>query len=180
MKKILKLIKEIIMWIIIISAFAAIGYTTETPIQSAIIWALIAIVIFGAGFLFVKYSKRSKGTTYTHLILKKIIGVLLLAFGIILPILVLSSFPVNIKLLIIAFAIILIALGILAIYLINKSVFTAILGYIILFILAILPALAMSKYDMSYNALGTTYYLTIALTCFSWAGISMITVKKFE
>lgn len=178
MNSIFKIIKEVLLWLIILSAFAAIGLSTETPVQSAILWAIIGIVIFGAGFLILKFHKRRRGTTHTHLIFKKIIGALLTIFGLILPIFVFSTFPQTTKLLIIAFDIVLVALGILAVKLINKNISTAILGYIILFILALLPALAMSTYDMSYNALGNTYYLTIALACFSWSGISMIFAKK--
>ncbi|MEA2103393.1 MAG: hypothetical protein U9P79_01955 [Candidatus Cloacimonadota bacterium] len=180
MKSILKIIKEVIMWLVILSAFAAIGLSTQTPVKSSIIWVLIGIVIFVGGFLLAKYGKRQKGTTHTHLIFKKIIGALLTIFGLILPILILSTFPTSTKLLIVAFDVVLVAFGILAVKLINKSISTAILGYILLFILAFLPALAMSTYDMSYNALGTTYYLTIALACFSWFGISMIYTKELQ
>ena len=180
MKSIFKMIKEIIMWIVILSAFAAIGLSTDTPVMSAIIWVVIGIVIFIGGFLLAKFGKRHTGTTHTHLMLKKVVGVLLTIFGLILPIVVLSSFPTSTKVMIVVFDIVLVALGIVAVKLINKSITLAIPGYIFLFILALIPALAMSTYDMSYNALGTTYYLTIALASFSWFGISMVYAKKIN
>ncbi len=166
------------MWILIVGAFAAIGFTTDTPTSSSLIWAGIAVLIFGLGFIIVKHAKRRTGTTKTQLVLKKIIGTLLLIFGLILPALILANFPLGIRGLIVLFAIALVALGALAVHLINKSTSLAVLGYFILVILSFLPALAMSTYDMTYNALGTTYYLTIALACFSWAGVSMITAKR--
>jgi len=180
MKKIFKIIREFIMWIFIIGAFAAIGFTTDTPAQSSLIWAGIAVLIFGVGFLIAKHTKRRTGTTKAQLVIKKIIGFILLVFGLVLPALLLSNFPTNIRLLIVLFAVVLVALGCLAVYLINKSKGWAVLGYLILIIASFLPALAMSTYDMTYNALGTVYYLTIALACFSWAGISMITAKKIK
>lgn len=180
MKKIIRIIKEIIMWILIIGAFAAIGFTTDTPTESSLIWAGIAVLIFGVGFLIAKHTKRKTGTTKAHLVFRRVIGVILLLIGLILPALILANFPTNIRILIILFAIVLVALGALAVYLINKSTVLAILGYLILIIASFLPALAMSTYDMTYNALGTTYYLTIALACFAWAGISLITTQKIE
>lgn len=180
MKKIFNIIKEVIMWVLIVGAFAAIGFTTETPAESSLIWAGIAVLIFGLGFIIAKHAKRRTGTTKAQLILRKIIGSILLIFGLILPALILANFPLGIRGLILLFAIVLVALGGLAVHLINKSKALSFLGYFILVILSFLPALAMSLYDMTYNALGTTYYLTIALASFSWAGISMITTQKIE
>lgn len=180
MKKVFRIIKEVIMWLAILFAFTAIGFSSETPKQTALIWAIIAIVIFGCGFLFAKYSKRKEETTKTHLIIKKIVGIVLLVFGLVLPALILTNFPLGIRALIVVFAIVLIALGIIAVRLINKGSYFTLIGYLLLVILAFLPALAMSKYDMSYDALGTTYYITIALACFAWSGIHMFSVKKLH
>jgi len=180
MKKIIRIIKEIIMWILIVGAFAAIGFTTDTPATSSLIWAAIAVLIFGVGFLVAKHAKRSTGTTKTKIIVNKIIGVILLVFGLILPALILAQFPPSIRALLVLFAAVLVAIGALAVNLIKKGKALTLLGYLILIVISFLPALAMSTYDMTYNALGTSYYLTIALACFAWAGLSMIKTKKIS
>ncbi|MCK4358905.1 MAG: hypothetical protein KAW92_09210 [Candidatus Cloacimonetes bacterium] len=180
MKKILSIIREIFMWVVIILAFSALGLGSDNPSRSALILAIVAVIIFAIGFVVAKHSQRHTVTTRAHILFKRIFGIILLAFGCILPNLVLSkaNFAFTIQALIFVFALLLIALGAFAVFLIRKGSFLSFLGYILLIIGAFLPALAMASYDISYNALGTVYYLLIALALFSWVGISMIAAKK--
>ena len=180
MKKIFSIIKEILMWIVIIMAFSALGLGSDNPSRSVLIWAIVAVIIFSIGFVIAKHSHRRTATTQTQILFKRIFGVILIVFGCILPDFVLSkaNFAFTIQALIFVFALLLIVLGAFAVFLIKKGAFLAFIGYILLIIGAFLPALAMASYDISYNALGTVYYLLIALALFSWLGISMIAVKK--
>lgn len=182
MKKILSIIKEILMWVVIIFAFSALGLGSDNPTRSALIWAIVGIIVFAVGFVIAKNTHRHTGTTKAQVIIKKIFGIILVLFGCILPNLILSkaNFSFGIQALIFIFALVLVAIGILAVFLIKKGSFSSVLGYILLVIGALLPALAMASYDTSYNALGTVYYLLIALALFSWLGISMIATKKID
>ena len=180
MKKIFRIIKEIFMWVIIILAFSALGLGSDNPSRSGLIWAIAAVIIFAVGFVITKYAQRRTVTTHAHILFRRIFGIILLAFGCLLPNLVLSkaNFAFTIQALIFVFALLLIALGVFAVFLIKKGASLSFVGYILLIIGAFLPALAMASYDISYNALGTVYYLLIALALFSWLGISMIAAKK--
>jgi hypothetical protein len=188
MKNVFGIIKEILMWIVIIFAFSALGLGSDNPVRSVLIWAGLAVIIFAVGFVIAKKSHRRTGTTRAHIIIRRIFGIILILFGCILPDLVLgkANFPFGIQVLIFVFALLLIALGALAVSLINKylsgekGVIFSALGYILLIIGAFLPALAMASYDSSYGALATAYYLLIALSIFSWVGLSMLSAKKIE
>ncbi|MBC8525814.1 MAG: hypothetical protein H8D22_02925 [Candidatus Cloacimonetes bacterium] len=182
MKKIFRIILEIIMWVVIILAFAALGLGSDNPSISTLIWAIVAIIIFAVGFIIAKKTRRRTVTTHAQILIRRIIGIILVLFACFLPCQVFSKFgfPLSQLVLIFIFAFILVAIGVFAIFLINKGAFNSFLGYIILIVAAFLPALAMSGYDLSYSALGTVYYLTVALAIFSWIGISMFTAKKIR
>ncbi|HEX38416.1 MAG TPA: hypothetical protein ENG70_06160 [Candidatus Cloacimonetes bacterium] len=183
MRKIISIIKEIIMWAAILFAFAAIGFASDNPYRTSIIWIIIAIVIFGVGFFIKKHTKRKTVTTKAHIIARKIIGIILVLIACYLPVMVFGNvgFPFITLLLIFIFAAVLIALGALAVLIINKyGGFMSFVGYLLMLIVAFLPALAMSGYDLSYSALSTVYYLLLLLAIFSWLGLSMIFAKKIE
>jgi len=183
MRKVISIIKEAIMWIAILCAFAAIGFASDDPYRTSIIWIIVAIVIFGVGFFIKKHSKRRTVTTKGYLITKKIIGALLVLIGCLLPVQVFGNFgfPFVTLLVIFIFAAILVAIGGFAILVINKyGGLFSVLGYLLLLIAAFLPALAMSGYDLSYGALSTVYYLVLLLAIFSWVGLSMVFTKKIE
>ncbi|MBN2017393.1 MAG: hypothetical protein JW794_04585 [Candidatus Cloacimonetes bacterium] len=183
MRKIISIIKEVIMWLVILCAFAAIGFASDDPYRTSIIWVIVAIVIFGVGFFIKKHTKRRTVTTKSQIIIKKVIGMILLLIGCLLPAQVFGNFgfPFITLLLIFVFALVLVALGAIAILIINKfGGIIAVLGYLLLLVTAFLPALAMSGYDLSYGALSTVYYLVLLLAIFSWVGLSMVFAKKIE
>ncbi|MDP8227588.1 MAG: hypothetical protein P9L89_08125 [Candidatus Celaenobacter polaris] len=183
MRKVISIIKEAIMWIAILCAFAAIGFASDDPYRTSIIWVVFAIVVFTVGFFIKKHAKRRTVTTKGQLIAKKIIGALLVLIGCFLPAQVFGNFgfPFITLFLIFVFAVILVAIGAFAVLIINKyGGFFSVLGYLLLLIAALLPALAMSGYDLSYGALSTVYYLVLLLAIFSWVGLSMVFTKKIE
>lgn len=188
MKKAFRIIKEVLMWIVIIGAFSALGLGSDNPLRGALFWAGLAVLIFAIGFVITKHAKRRTVSTKREIIFKKVFGIILVVFACILPELVLGSagFPFWIQILIFLFAAALIALGVLAITLINKylqgkkNVWSSVLGYLLLVIGSLVPGLVMSLYDSSYGTLATVYYLLIALAILSWIGLSMFRKQKAE
>jgi FlaA1/EpsC-like NDP-sugar epimerase len=188
MKKVFRIIKDVLMWVVIIGAFSALGFGSDNPLRAALFWAGLAVLIFAIGFVIAKHAKRRTVSTQREIIFRKVFGVILVVFACILPNLVLggAGFPFWIYLLIFVFAAALIALGSLAVTFINKhlqgkkNMWSSVLGYLILVIGALLPGLIMSTYDSSYGTLATVYYLLVALAIFSWIGISMFTKQKSE
>lgn len=176
------------MWIVIIGAFSALGLGSDNPLRGALFWAGLAVLIFAIGFVIAKHAKRRTVSTRREIIFKKVFGIILVVFACILPELVLGSvgFPFWIQILIFLFAAALIALGVLAITLINKylqgkkNVWSSVLGYLLLVIGSLVPGLVMSLYDSSYGTLATVYYLLIALAILSWIGLSMFRKQKAE
>ncbi|MBC8312661.1 MAG: hypothetical protein H8E33_00250 [Candidatus Cloacimonetes bacterium] len=186
MKKIFSVIGEILMWIVIVLAFSALGFGSDNPARSMLIWIIFAIIIFAAGFVIAKKSKRRTVTTKFQIIFKRVFGLFLVLFGCLLPNLVFgnANFAFWIQVLIFIFALLIVATSIFAISLINKylagkkGILFSVLGYFLLIIAAFLPALAMSFYDCSYDALGLVYYILIGLSIFSWIGISLFSENK--
>lgn len=186
MKRIFRLIGEILMWVVIVLAFSSLGLGSDNPARSMLIWAIIAVIIFAVGFVVAKRSTRRTVTTKSQIIFKRVFGIILVLFGCLLPNWVFgkANFSFGIQVLIFIFAVLIVAIGVFAIFLINKYLsgekgfFFSVLGYFLLIIAAFLPALAMSSYDCSYDALGIVYYILIGLSIFSWIGISMIFKKQ--
>lgn len=182
MKKVISIIKEILLWAIILFAFSLIGL----PSNMVPFWGIAGLVIFGIGYIFIRNHRRQSGITKGQIIRSRVMGSILVLFACFLPNIAFrdAGFSMSVKVLLVIASILLIALGILAISLINRhlrgqsTVLSSILGYVLLFILALVPAALMSTYDMSYNALGTVYYIVIGITLFSWFGISMIMKKS--
>ncbi len=188
MRGIFATIKEIITWLIILAVFSSIGFATANPKKGILLWALVFVAIFAIVFVIVKNTqKRREKISGGHRILKKVFGVILILFGCLLPDLILgkAGFSLGIQAMIFGMAIVWIVIALLGISLINqylvkgKSIFLSLIGHLILIIDSVLPCLVMIQYDSSYNALGTVYYLTIALAVLSWSGFSMLKGKEF-
>lgn len=188
MKNVFRIIKEILMWVVIIGAFSALGLGSDNPLRSALFWGGLAVLIFSIGFVIAKHAKRRTVTTKRQVIFRRVFGIILVVFACILPVLVLGSagFPFWIQILIFVFASAIVALGALAVTLINKylkgkkNVWSSVLGYLLLIIGSLVPALVMSLYDSSYGTIATVYYLLVALAIFSWLGLSMFKKQKAE
>ncbi|MCD4828688.1 MAG: hypothetical protein K8R90_04555 [Candidatus Cloacimonetes bacterium] len=74
--------------------------------------------------------------------------------------------------------------GGLGVYIINRfretRLMLAILGYIVLFLVATVPALLMMRVDSSYSSLGVAYYTAVFIALLSWWGIALYTTKAQE
>lgn len=187
MRSIFTIIKEIITWLIILAVFSSIGFATDNPRKGILLWALVSVVIFAIVFVIVKNTqKRQEKVSDSSRIFKKIFGVVLILFACLLPDLTLgkAGFSSAIQIIIFGLTLVWIAIALLGTYLINqyllkgRSIFLAFIGYIVLIIDSALPGLVMMQYDSRYNAMGTAYYLTIALAILSWTGLSMLKSKE--
>jgi hypothetical protein len=71
---------------------------------------------------------------------------------------------------------IIIPIGVLGVYLINKdgsSRLKRILGYLIIIIASAIPALLVIPYDRSTTGIGSVYYVTVLVAVLSWWGFSL-------
>ena len=74
--------------------------------------------------------------------------------------------------------------GGLGVFIINKfkdnNLLLAILGYVVLIVVATVPALLMMQVDSSYSALGVAYYTAVFIALFSWWGVALFATKAQE
>lgn len=70
--------------------------------------------------------------------------------------------------------------GLVAYYLINikESNGFKVLGYVMIIVIAFVPAMLMMPYDNGSNALGTAYLTLVAVSILSWAGFSLALRKS--
>lgn len=120
----------------------------------------------------------------------KVVGYLLIALSVFVPSYVLTNF--NFRnllsnehtftgiLLISLVTVLVIVAGAVAYYLINikESSGLKIFGYIMIFIIAFVPAMLMIPYDNGSNALGTAYLTLVAVSVLSWVGFKVALKKQ--
>lgn len=117
--------------------------------------------------------------------LKKISGAIVLLISMILPALTLNSMKPGIGFGVLSIlTVAVIAIMALSVFVIrwmnNGSKVIYLLGYLIFFIIATLPGIAMTSIDKSYNALGTAYYNAVIISILAWWGIFLVTRKPLE
>ena len=177
----MKKIAAIIGWIVLLAAFASLGFATDNKAVGVPLYALFFIVVFGGVFMYTKkHQKRQEANPEFLSKMYKIIGILLLIFALLTPSMVLKSaqFLFFVYIIITLINGILIALGTLAVTIINGSDSKRFLGYIILIVISVIPAVAIMQYDSSYSALGTAYYAALISAVFAWWGFSLFQKAK--
>ncbi|MFA7056753.1 MAG: hypothetical protein WC155_04220 [Candidatus Cloacimonadales bacterium] len=124
------------------------------------------------------------------MVLKKVIGYLLVILSIFIPSYVRTSFNFrNLMssehtftglLLITLVAIFVVVAGLVAYYLINikQSAGFKVLGYVMIVVIAFVPAMLMMPFDNGSNALGTAYLTLVAVSVLAWAGFSLALKKS--
>jgi len=86
LKDILKKIIQVIGWIVLLGAFASIGFGTENPQLMVPLYFLIFLVLFAVLFIIVRRRKRVVDTRPDKSpLLTKILGAILLLAGILMP-----------------------------------------------------------------------------------------------
>ncbi|MCB5230344.1 MAG: hypothetical protein WCX83_04960 [Candidatus Cloacimonas sp.] len=179
MNEFLKLVVKIITWVLIIGAFASLGFGTDNPKLMVPLYALFFIVVFGLVLFYsMKQQKTKKVVDKKHSsLLMGILGIVLVTLGVITPYVVFRGvgFSVGIYFMISFVTILLLGVSIFAISLINKHTFVnSLLGYILLILVSATPAFIMSQHDKTYHALGLAYYTALSITIFFWFGVSLI------
>lgn len=165
-----------------IGVFSALGFLTDNPETMVPVYLIFFIVLFGAILIYNKIHHRKKEPNLkAHRMIKKILGIILFIISFILPAYVLrnTGFPTGTLVMISVMTLVLIIVAGFAVYSINtKKTLLAIIGYVLLIIVAYVPGRAMQMHDTSYSALGTAYYLSILVAILAWWGVNLATDKK--
>ncbi len=177
----MKKIISIIGWIVLLLAFAALGLSSDDPTFGFFFYLAFFTATFALVYLYVKkHQRRTEIDPKKIVLVYKISGIVLLLAGLFSPIIALKKIglPILPNILIFLATIILVGLGILAITLINDEKHKKILGYVLLILIAIVPAVfaitfLSTYFPNAYNALGTSYWSIVAVSVFAWWGFSL-------
>ncbi|MDY6915312.1 MAG: hypothetical protein SVM86_03215 [Candidatus Cloacimonadota bacterium] len=192
MKKFFKLLVNIIAWILLFAAFASMGFSSDDPAIGIPVFGIFFILVFFFVYLYIrKHQRRSEPNYKTVTLIHRILGIALIIIGLLSPLAILNKadFPASTQLLLIGIAAVLMALGVLAVVIINNSIgkkgFVKFLGYLILIVISAIPALLISTnskvievFSNLYSALGMAYWAAIALAIFGWWGFSLLGKKQ--
>lgn len=182
----MKKIINILGWIVLLLAFAALGLNAENKLFGFFLYLVIFAIIFGLVYWYIKkHHRRTEIDPQKMILLHKILGIILLLVAVFSPAIALGKIhlPFLPNLLIFIATAVLIAAGVFAITMINSEKTKKILGYIILVILSAVPALFATTYldqyfPNTYNALGTAYWTVVSVAIFSWWGFSLYFKKE--
>jgi hypothetical protein len=177
----LKKVISIIGWIILLLAFAALGLSSDDPTFGFFFYLAFFTATFAFVYLYIKkHHRRTEINPKKIAFVNKISGIVLLLVGLFSPVIALRKIglPILPNVLILLATIVLIGLGALAITLINGIKLKKILGYVLLILIAALPAVfaitfLSTYFPNAYNALGTSYWAIVAVSVFAWWGFSL-------
>jgi len=181
----LKKIINIIGWIVLLLAFASLGFSSDDPIFGFFFYLGFFLVVFLLVFLYTKnHQRRKESNPKNILMIHKILGIILMIIAVFSPNIALKNIqlPFTINLIILVITLVLIILAILAIKLINQSGILKLIGLLLLIVLSAVPAMFANTYleeyfPNAYNALGTTYWAVLSVAIFSWWGLSLFSKK---
>lgn len=181
----MKTIVTVLGWIVLLAAFASIGFTTDDPGFGIPFYLVFFIVVFLLVFLYVKsHQKHQKTNIKSLILLHKITGIILLLVAVFSPTIIFKSanFPAMTYVIISLITLVLMGVGTLAVTMINSEkenkLVPRILGYLLLIAISVVPAIVMMSYDSSYNALGMAYYAAVSVAVLSWWGFSLYSRKS--
>ncbi len=181
----MKKIVSIIGWIILLLAFAALGLSSDDPTFGFFFYLAFFTAVFALVYLYIKkHQKRTENVPKYLALIHKISGIVLLLVAVFSPIIALKKIglPLLSNILIIVATLVLIGLGALAITLINGIQIKKILGYLLLIVVAAIPAVfaitfLSAYFPNAYNALGTSYWAVVSVSVFAWWGFSLYSKK---
>ena len=186
MKEILNKILKVFGWLVLLFAFASLGFATDNPGLMVPVYFIFFLLVFASVFIYnMKRQRKKEEAGITHVkpaIIDKIFGIILVLAAIFTPSFILQriGFTFTIHLVLVLLTLVLIAASIFAVTLINKKKFPHnLIGYIILIVICSVPALAMMQHDRSYYAMGTAYYTAIIVALFAWFGVTTL-IKAFK
>lgn len=194
MKKIFKLLVRVIAWILLFAAFASMGFSSDDPAVGVPVFGVFFILVFILVYLYTrKHQKHHEPNQKTVAIVHRVLGIILIIVGLLSPLTIFkkANFPVSTNILILVITAVLMALGVLAVTIINNSLgkngFATFLGYLLLIVISAIPAFIITQNDRIievfsnlYSALGMSYWATLAVAVFGWWGFSLISNKEQE
>ena len=183
MKKIVKIIG----WIILLLVFSSVGFAADNPKIGFLGYFIFFSLVFGGTFVYIKsHHRKNEANPKIINLIHKVLGIIITILSVISPAMFFSKFVnpnlgTGVYAIIVVITIVLIALGALAIMIINnslgKKLFVTILGYLFIIVLSIVPALGMSQYSTSYANLGIAYWSAIVAASLAWWGVSIFAKK---
>jgi hypothetical protein len=183
----LKKIVKIIGWIILLLVFSSVGFAADNPKIGFLGYFIFFSLVFGGTFVYIKsHHRKNEANPKIINLIHKVLGIIITILSVISPAMFFSKFVnpnlgTGVYAIIVVITIVLIALGALAIMIINnslgKKLFVTILGYLFIIVLSIVPALGMSQYSTSYANLGIAYWSAIVAASLAWWGVSLFAKK---
>lgn len=182
----MKKIISILGWIILLLAFASLGLSSDDPTFGFFFYLAFFLIVFVLVYFYnKKHRKRKEADPKSLALLNKILGIILIIVAVFSPIIALRKIqlPFTPNLLIFLVTAVLIALGVIAVMLINKEKIMKLLGLLLLIVLSAIPAIFATLFldqffPNAYNALGTAYWAIISVAIFSWWGFSLFFNKN--
>ena len=189
MKKILNKVVNVIGWLVLLLAFSSIGFATSKPAQGVPLYILFFLLVFAGVYYFVSKQKHDqKKVAGKNNIFSRIIGGVILLIALLMPWFVFAKIDLSpsIYIIIIAFTAVMIFLALLAVIIINRAwenIVLRLAGYLILVVLAAIPAIGaiyflLPYFNRPYDALGTAYWCTVAIAVLAWWGFSLVGKKS--
>ncbi|MDN5353321.1 MAG: hypothetical protein PWQ09_77 [Candidatus Cloacimonadota bacterium] len=192
MKKFFKTLVNVISWVLLLAAFSSMGFSSDDPAVGVPVFGVFFILVFLLVYLYTRnHQKHHEPNLKSVALVHRIFGIILIILGILSPLAIFNqaNFPTSTNILILVIAAVLMALGALAVIIINNSLgknsFATFLGYLLLIVLSAIPAFIVSQNDKIievfpdlYSALGMTYWATLAIAVFGWWGFSLLSSQN--
>ena len=179
MKNIISIVGSVLGWTAIVCVFACVGFFTDNPGVMVPLYGVIMILVLGLfWFLVSKQKNKSQEQIKTSPYIPAVICGVLSVFTFIFPHMAISffrpgefsAFPIYLT------TIFIVAVGIGGVWLINmmgvKNKLFAILGFLVLIILAFIPALLVAPIDSSYGTLGVIYFTMAIEAIIAWSAVT--------
>jgi len=187
-KKILNTAVNVIGWLALLFALSSIGFATSNPAQGVPLYIIFFLIVFAGVYFYVSKHKHVQGVAGSkNTLFPRILGGVVLIIAILMPWFVFGKINLSSSsyIIITALTVVMIFLTFLAVRMINKGkkiIILRLLGYLIIIVIAAIPALAAINYFLQYfnrpyDALGTAYWCTVAIAVLAWWGFSFIGKK---
>ena len=180
-KKLFSKIAQAFGWLALTGVIASVGFLSDNPGVMVPTYALVFILAVG-GILF--YLTKSKRHSYedmqTPAYVAPLSGAILLLVSFVFPAFSLASFRPGVfgTGMIVLFTFLLLGLGFLGVWMFNvlglKNKLYSIIGFLVIILMAIIPALAASPIDSTYGTLGVIYFTFGVQVMIVWSGFSLL------
>ncbi len=191
MKKFFVILKTIIIWFVFIAALSMIGITSDFKNKGLVLalYFLFFAAVFGVILLVIRSKQgRDLEVKKQWIWLPRIVGSILIIFGVLLPALTLGRVQIpNLKpnfFVELLLTIVLVGIGAYAIKMINtaksQKSLASVGGYVLLIAESCVPGLLISRFDSSNDTLGVVYFAAIFVSILCWWGFSMLKGHQHE